>query len=213
MKLLSLALLISFTACMGNNPITKKTTTEKDMSNSFNNDSLEIATFGAGCFWCVEAFFQELKGVEKVVSGYSGGAIKNPSYKEVCTGRTGHAEVCQVYFDPSIISFESLLEVFWTTHDPNTQNRQGADKGTQYRSAIFFHSEAQQSVAEKSKEKIAPQIWTDPIVTEITPFSNFYPAEDYHQNCYSDNPDYGYGQAVINPKIKKFREKFTPLLK
>ncbi|MBK8484838.1 MAG: peptide-methionine (S)-S-oxide reductase MsrA [Saprospiraceae bacterium] len=176
-------------------------------------DSLEIATLGAGCFWCVEAIFQDLKGVMKVESGYSGGTIKNPSYREICSGTTGHAEVCQIYFDPKQISFEDILEVFWTTHDPTTLNRQGADSGTQYRSAIFYHSESQKTVALKSKSEIATKIWDDPIVTEISPYSQFYVAEEYHQNYYNENGTAPYCQIVIAPKVKKFREHFSEKLK
>jgi len=208
--LLGMALCIS---CIGKSSINSSKFHPVAQINDMHKTNHELATFGAGCFWCVEAVFQELKGVEKVVSGYSGGEIKNPSYKEVCSGRTGHAEVCQIYFDPAIISYETLLEVFWTTHDPTTLNRQGADSGTQYRSVIFTHNEAQHTAAQKSLTEVAPLLWIDPIVTEITPYTNFYPAEDYHQNFYSENADYGYCQAVINPKINKFREKFKSLLK
>lgn len=208
--LLGMGLCVS---CAGKSSIDSGESQAVQQINDMNKTNLELATFGAGCFWCVEAVFQELKGVEKVVSGYSGGEIKNPSYKEVCTGRTGHAEVCQIYFDPAIISYETLLEVFWTTHDPTTLNRQGADSGTQYRSVIFYHSEAQKEAAQKSLAEVAPLLWTDPMVTEISAYTLFYPAEDYHQNFYSENADYGYCQAVINPKIYKFREKFKPLLK
>ena len=149
----------------------------------------ETATFGAGCFWCVEAVFQNLVGVEKVVSGYMGGAIKNPTYREVCSGLTGHAEVTQVVFDPDKIRFDQLLEVFWSTHDPTTLNRQGHDRGTQYRSVIFYHDEAQKLAAEKSKIEVAENLWDDPIVTEIVPVEIFYPAESYHQNYFNENPD------------------------
>jgi len=189
------------------------------ISNPVQQDSLpqnmptEVATLGAGCFWCVEAVFQELKGVYKVESGYSGGKIKNPGYREVCSGTTGHAEVCQVHFNPKEISFDEILEVFWTTHDPTTLNRQGADRGTQYRSAIFYHNESQRLQAEKSKATIAPQIWDDPIVTEITPFETFYPAENYHQDYFNLNASEPYCQIVIAPKVAKFREKFANKLK
>jgi peptide-methionine (S)-S-oxide reductase len=176
-------------------------------------DSLEIATLGAGCFWCVEAVFQDLKGVAKVESGYSGGNVKNPSYREVTSGTTGHAEACQIYFDPTQISFEELLEVFWTTHDPTTLNRQGADVGTQYRSAIFYHNDNQKQVAEKSKKEVGSVIWDKPVVTEITKFSNFYIAEDYHQNYYNSNKGAPYCQIVIAPKIEKLRKKFADKLK
>lgn len=174
---------------------------------------LSKATFGAGCFWCVEAVFQQLKGVEKVVSGYMGGHIKNPAYKEVCRGTTGHAEVLQIDFDPSIISFDELLEVLWTTHNPTTLNQQGADKGTQYRSAIFYHDVSQKVAAEKSKNEVAPKYWDNPIVTEITEATEFYAAEDYHQNYFNNNPTNGYCRVVISPKISKFRKSYADKLK
>lgn len=173
----------------------------------------EIATFGAGCFWCVEAVFQELNGVIKVESGYMGGAIPNPTYREICTGTTGHAEVTRITFDPDVISFEELLEVLWTTHDPTTLNRQGADAGTQYRSAIFYMSDEQKAQAEKSKSEVATAIWDQPIVTEIVPADTFYVAEEYHQDYYANNPNAGYCQVVINPKIDKVRTKFADKLK
>jgi len=173
----------------------------------------EVATFGAGCFWCVEAVFQELKGVIKVESGYMGGTVPNPTYRDVCTGNTGHAEVTRVTFDPSIISYEQLLEVLWTTHDPTTLNRQGADAGTQYRSAIFFASDEQKQKAERSKKEVATTIWEKPIVTEIVPATTFYPAEDYHQDYYANNPEAGYCRIVITPKVEKVRTKFTDKLK
>ncbi|MDQ3142467.1 MAG: peptide-methionine (S)-S-oxide reductase MsrA [Bacteroidota bacterium] len=183
-----------------------------DTNNSTIED-LETATLAAGCFWCVEAIFQDLKGVHKVTSGYLGGQVENPSYREVCSGTTGHAEACQVVFDPTIISFESLLEIFWTTHDPTTLNRQGADKGTQYRSAIFYHTDDQKVQAEKSKETVATAIWDKPIVTEISPAGIFYPAENYHQNYYAENSTASYCQIVIAPKILKLRNKFADKLK
>jgi len=174
----------------------------------------EVATFGAGCFWCVEAVFQSLRGVDRVVSGYSGGPVRNPSYKEVCSGRTGHAEVVQITFDPAVISFADLLEVFFETHDPTTLNRQGADEGTQYRSAIFFHSEEQQRLAELAR-KAANESgnWSDPVVTEITPFANFYAAEDYHQDYFNLNGEQPYCQMVVRPKVEKFRKRFRDKLK
>lgn len=179
----------------------------------YEDMNTEIATFGAGCFWCVEAVFQELKGVIKVESGYMGGASKDPQYREVCSGTTGHAEVVQITFEKDQISFEELLEVLWTTHDPTTLNRQGADKGTQYRSVIFYHSEQQKISSEKSKAEVAPKLWNNPIVTEISPGDVFYPAEQYHQDYYANNSNAGYCQIVINPKIQKFREKFSTKLK
>lgn len=177
------------------------------------NGPTEIAVLGAGCFWCVEAVFQDLKGVLKVESGYTGGTVKNPTYQAICTGTTGHAEVARIEFDPAVISYETLLEVFWTTHDPTTLNRQGADAGTQYRSAIFYTSEAQRETAAKSKKEFAPTIWDKKIVTEITPLDEFYVAEDYHQNYYNANPNASYCRIVINPKVKKLRETFGDLLK
>ena len=177
-------------------------------------ERLEVCTLGAGCFWCVEAVFVDLNGVHKVVSGYSGGKVKNPTYKEVCSGYTGHAEVVQIHFDPAIISFPDILEVFWHTHDPTTLNRQGADTGTQYRSVIFYHSEEQKMQAEQSKANTdASDLWEDPIVTEISPFTIFYEAEDYHQNYYDENPSQPYCRVVINPKLTKFRQKFAEKLK
>ncbi|MFQ5610877.1 MAG: peptide-methionine (S)-S-oxide reductase MsrA [Anaerolineae bacterium] len=177
------------------------------------SQNLEQATLGAGCFWCVEAVFQELKGVEKVVSGYTGGTVKNPTYQQICSGTTGHAEAVQITFDPEIISFEELLYVFWRTHDPTTLNRQGADVGSQYRSVIFYHTEAQKSIAEKSRQETeAAGLWPNPIVTEIAPFSVFYQAEAYHQNYYRANPYQPYCQMVIDPKIRKFRREFRDRL-
>lgn len=178
------------------------------------NSKLDKATFGAGCFWCVEAVFQQLRGVQTVESGYSGGHTKNPTYEQVCTGMTGHAEVCQITYDPSVISFTELLEVFWKTHDPTTLNRQGGDVGTQYRSAIFFHSKDQQLLAEEMKEKLdVAKIWNDPLVTEIVPFVEFYKAEAYHQEYYSQNASQPYCSFVITPKIEKFRKVFADKLK
>ena len=177
------------------------------------NGKMEIATLGAGCFWCVEAVFQDIKGVHKVISGYEGGKIKNPTYREVCSGLTGHAEVIQVHFDPDVVSFEFLLEVFFTTHDPTTLNRQGADRGTQYRSSIMYHSDTQKEIAERVKTDFAPTLWNDPIVTEIVPATTFYPAETYHQNYFNDNPDQAYCQIVINPKVQKFKKEYAHMLK
>lgn len=174
----------------------------------------ETATFGAGCFWCVEAVFQQLEGVHKVVSGYTGGTTINPNYKAVCMGTTGHAEVVQIEFDPSVISFKELLEVFWHTHDPTTLNQQGNDVGTQYRSAIFYHSDSQRDIAEASKAEMdESDLWDDPIVTEITESDVFYPAEDYHQNYFELNPRQAYCQFVIHPKMKKFTKEFKDKLK
>lgn len=175
---------------------------------------LEVATFGAGCFWCVEAVFAELAGVQSVVSGYAGGSVENPTYEQVCSGLTGHAEVCQITYDPQQISFPELLEVFWKTHDPTTLNRQGADVGTQYRSAIFCHDETQRQLAEKYKKELdASGAWSAPIVTEIVPFTKFFPAENYHQDYFARNPNQGYCAFVIQPKLDKFRKVFKEKLK
>ena len=177
-------------------------------------DSLELTTLGGGCFWCVEAVFQQLKGVQLVVSGYAGGHVKNPSYKEVCNGTTGHAEVCQITFNPNVISFSELLEVFWQTHDPTTLNRQGNDAGTQYRSAIFYHNEEQKRHAEHYKAELDTSgAFGKPIVTEIVPFSNFYKAEDYHQNYYNENGLQPYCLFVVKPKVEKVRKVFGEKLK
>lgn len=176
-------------------------------------EGMELATLGSGCFWCIEAIYQDLKGVEGVKSGYSGGHIDNPSYRQVTSGTTGHAEVIQFSFDPNIISFEEILEIFWSTHDPTTLNRQGADVGPQYRSAVFFHNEKQKEVAEFYKEKLdASGAFDKKIVTEITPFANFYVAEDYHQNYFNDNGMQPYCQIVIRPKVEKFRKVFADKL-
>ncbi|HWC60527.1 MAG TPA: peptide-methionine (S)-S-oxide reductase MsrA [Verrucomicrobiae bacterium] len=174
-------------------------------SQSMNTND-EIATFGGGCFWCMEAEFQRIPGVVHVTSGFAGGHTQNPTYEDVCTGGTGHAEVTQIEFDPKKISYEKLLNYFWDAHDPTTLNRQGADVGTQYRSVILYSSEAQKAAAEKSKAE-AQKRFKDPIVTEIVPLKKFYKAEDYHQNYYNDNPSAGYCQVVIKPKVDKFEKK------
>ena len=174
----------------------------------------EVATLAGGCFWCLEAVYLELKGVDKVASGYSGGKVANPTYKQVTTGTTGHAEVVQLTFDPQVITYKELLEVFFTIHDPTSLNQQGADIGTQYRSAIYYHSPEQQATAEKViAELTAAQIWKNKIVTEVTKFEAFYKAEDYHQNYYALNPDQAYCRMVIEPKVIKFRKQFLPKLK
>lgn len=179
-----------------------------------DTSKFSVATFGSGCFWCTEAVFELVKGVVKVESGYSGGTVPNPTYEAVCTGLTGHAEVVQIYYVPTIISYTQLLEIFWKTHDPTTLNRQGADVGTQYRSVIFYHNEEQKKLAEEYKKKLdEAKIWNDPIVTEISPFKKFYRAEDYHQNYYVNNPYQGYCSFVITPKIEKFKKVFKDKLK
>ena len=176
------------------------TVTVQAKNNSNMGSTTELATLGAGCFWCVEAIFQELKGVSKVESGYSGGHVSDPTYKAVCAGTTGHAEVIQITFDPSVISYAEILDVFWNTHDPTTLNRQGADRGTQYRSAIYYHSEEQKAVAEQSKSA-AGQLFRDKIVTEITAFDKFYVAENYHQDYFNLNGQQPYCSMVIAPKV------------
>src|SRR5213080_2240899 len=178
------------------------------------NERLETATLAAGCFWCVEAVFDDLKGVEDVVSGYSGGHTENQTYKEVCSETTGHAEVVQIKFDPTELSFRDLLRIYFTVHDPTTLNRQGGDVGTSYRSAIFYHSDEQKQIAEEVIEEIAKEgIYEKPIVTEVTPFDKFWPAEDYHQEYFANNPNQPYCAAVVAPKVAKFRQKYLDRLK
>lgn len=184
------------------------------MTQNTNKSDYEIATFGGGCFWCMEAIFDGVRGVEKVESGYSGGKVPNPTYKEVCSGLTGHAEVVRIYFNPNTVSYEELLTIFFSVHDPTTLNRQGGDVGEQYRSVIFYHDEQQKKSAEKMiKELTERKIFSDPIVTQVVPEAPFYIAEDYHQNYYENNPSQSYCQLVINPKMKKFREQFKEILK
>lgn len=176
--------------------------------------TLSTATFGNGCFWCTEAVFQRVEGVHSVVSGYTGGFIKNPAYREVCSGRTGHAEALEIKFDPTVVSYEELLEIFWKTHDPTTLNRQGNDVGTQYRSAVFYHDQTQKELAEHYKAKLnASGIFASPIVTEITEASAFYPAEEDHQNYYNDHPEQGYCRIIIQPKIDKLKAIFADKVK
>lgn len=174
----------------------------------------EITTLGGGCFWCLEAVYDQLKGVVDVVSGYAGGHVVNPTYKQVCTGTTGHAEVVQVTFDPTVISFKEILTVFFSIHDPTTLNRQGADVGPQYRSVVFYHSDEQKAITEQViAELTAMRLWDNPIVTQIAPMDTFYPAEDYHQEYFARNPYQGYCQMVIAPKVAKFRKQFLEQLK
>lgn len=218
-----LFILIPFAAsglfsCAQKNPVS-----QQQKSTDMNNDSLkkeivsvtEVATFANGCFWCTEAIFEQLNGVISAESGYTGGNTTNPTYKEVCTGETGHAECLQITFDPSKISFDELLEVFWQTHDPTTLNRQGADIGTQYRSAIFYHNNAQKEKAEKYKAELDKSgAFENPIVTEITAFDKFYPAEDYHQQYFENNENNNsYCRIVIRPKLDKFKKVFKGKLK
>ena len=182
-------------------------------NNEFKDTAREVATLAGGCFWCLDAVFRDLRGVERVESGYSGGTTPNPSYEQVCSGRTGHAEVVQVTFDPATISYRDLLGVFFAIHDPTTLNRQVGDVGTQYRSAIFYHSPEQRATAEQViRELEAEGLWDDPIVTEVTPFTAFYPAESYHQDYFNRNPYQPYCAAVIAPKVAKFRSKYLERL-
>jgi len=178
------------------------------------NQKIDTATFGAGCFWCVEAVFQQLDGVLKVSSGYSGGYVSNPTYEKVCTKKTGHAEVCRILYDPAKITFDELLEVFWKTHDPTTPDQQGNDRGPQYRSVIFYHNEEQKRLAENYKSQLNKSgVWSNPVITSIEPLKNYYEAEDYHQNYYNANPDQLYCRYVIQPKLDKFEKVFKDKLK
>ena len=184
------------------------------MGQTGQNQNREIATLGAGCFWCVEAIFERVEGVNRVESGYSGGQLKNPGYKEVCSGETGHAEVVQIEFDPETISFVKLLEIFFKTHDPTTLNRQGADVGTQYRSVVFYHNKEQEETARRLIADLDKAgIWNDPIVTTLEAFSDFYSAEQYHQEYFENNPNQGYCRLVIQPKLEKFEKVFSEYLK
>ncbi|HMO61718.1 MAG TPA: peptide-methionine (S)-S-oxide reductase MsrA [Ferruginibacter sp.] len=186
---------------------------ESTMDNIATNPA-DTATFGTGCFWCTEAIFQQLEGVIKVTSGYSGGQTQNPTYKEICTGLTGHAECLNIVYDPSKITYDELLEIFWQTHDPTTLNRQGNDVGTQYRSVIFYHNELQKEKATHYKSALDKSgAWSKPIVTTLEPFVKFYPAEDYHQNYFINNPDQAYCQFVVRPKVEKFEKVFKAKLK
>jgi peptide-methionine (S)-S-oxide reductase len=175
---------------------------------------MALATLGGGCFWCLEAVYQQLQGVEKVVSGYAAGDVTNPTYKQICTGTTGHAEVVQITYDENVVSFEDLLDVFFTIHDPTTLNRQGADVGTQYRSIILTHDDDQRAIAEQKMTEVEQTgMWANPIVTQVEPLDIFYEAEDYHQNYFRNNPGAGYCQVVIAPKVAKFRQKYMERLK
>jgi methionine-S-sulfoxide reductase len=220
---LAMLALTSATGCVRSDPaleqpptIDAASSTSAEMNTptpSSNPANLETITLGSGCFWCTEAMFQNLRGVESAVSGYSGGKISNPTYEQVCTGNTGHAEVVQVTFDPAAISLADILRVFWRTHDPTTLNRQGHDIGTQYRSAVFYHSEQQREIAEQYKAQLdKSDAFGAPIVTEITKFEKFYPAENYHQKYFDLNPNQGYCQMVIRPKVEKFNKEFADLV-
>jgi peptide-methionine (S)-S-oxide reductase len=184
------------------------------MANPDSSSRMQQATLAGGCFWCLQPLFQELRGVTHVDCGYAGGHAKNPTYEEVCTDTTGHAEAVQVNFDPAVVTYEDLLHVFFTVHDPTTQDRQAGDVGTQYRSAVFYHDAGQKATAEKVLRELEQEkVWDDPIVTEVAPFTNFYRAEEYHQDYYRKNPYAGYCMAVIRPKVSKFRKKYAERLK
>ena len=201
-RCLYLLIFLPFYNCLGNNNNDLK-------SLDMQNEHLDTIYFGAGCFWCVEAIFQQVNGVEDVTPGYCGGTTKNPTYNEVCSGKTGHAEVAKIVFNPSIVDLAHLLEVFWKTHDPTTLNRQGNDIGTQYRSAIFFVKDSHKDEVLKFKDElISEKVWDQPIVTEVEKIDIFYPAEDYHHNYYNNNKSQGYCQFVIQPKIEKYKKIF-----
>lgn len=219
-----LLLLVGLTvSCVGRNSTPSVTSNssksdlnimEKKVSSTTSSATKAVATFGGGCFWCIEAVFNELQGVEKVISGYSGGAIENPTYRQVCSGNSGHVEVVQVTFNPALMSYEDILTVFFHVHDPTTPNKQGNDVGEQYKSIIFYHDDVQKASAEKVLKEIGTSgLWKNPIVTEIAKLNHFYVAEEYHQSYYKDNPNQGYCVFVISPKMKKFREQFKDKLK
>jgi len=216
---LILVFIVPFSACAQDHTDISNTNTFKQMeqtakSNRKMNHEPDTATFAAGCFWCVEAQFKELKGVEKVVSGFTGGTVRNPSYEEVCTGTTGHAEACNIIYDPSVISYDALLAAFFVAHDPTQLNRQGADVGTQYRSAIFYHTQEQKKLSEYYIDKLNEEkAYPNPIVTQVQPFTVFYKAENYHQGYYSKNGDEPYCQMVVRPKVDKFEKVFKNKLK
>lgn len=205
--------LLLITACVAQ-PSQEGTKQSKKISSMNNNTPTDTATFGGGCFWCTEAIFLQLKGVQSVVSGYEGGKMPNPTYKDVCTGTTGHAEVIRITYDPATVSYADLLEIFFKTHDPTTLNRQGNDIGTQYRSVVFYHNEAQKELTQKAIQALnAEKVYDNPIVTTLEPAATFYAAEDYHQNYYNNNPNQGYCAAVIQPKVEKFKKVFQEKLK
>lgn len=205
--------MLLFTACSSAQSNSGKDKVGQQMSME-QNKNLEIATFAAGCFWCVEAQYQQLDGVEKVESGYIGGHVDNPTYKQVCTGTTGHAEACNIYYNPEKITYDELLAAFWVAHDPTTLNRQGNDVGTQYRSAIFYHNEEQKQKAEEYKRRLNEEkAYDNPVVTEISPYTKFYVAEEYHQNYYNENGTQPYCVFVVKPKLDKFKKVFADKLK
>lgn len=206
--------LLTITALMGLGVTAQQAANKNTHMTNNNTAKLETATFGTGCFWCTEAIFQQVEGVTKVTSGYSGGKVDNPTYKQVCTGTTGHAECLNIEYDPSKVTFDELLEIFWQVHDPTTLNRQGNDIGTQYRSVVFYHNEEQKAKVEKYKAELDKSgAWDNPIVTTLEPFVKFYAAENYHQNYYNDNGQQGYCQFVIRPKVEKFQKVFKSKLK
>jgi len=217
LKNMLLLIPISFTACAQKADVSHSSTfaeMNKKPTENMSEHKTEVATFAAGCFWCVEAQFQQLKGVEKVQSGYTDGQKPNPTYKEVCTGTTGHAEACNISYDPAVISYDELLAAFFTTHDPTQLNRQGNDVGTQYRSGIYYHNAAQKEKAEYYIKRLNDEkAYPNPIVTEVKPYSKFYVAEDYHQNYYNQNGEEGYCRMVIRPKMDKFKKVFADKLK
>jgi peptide-methionine (S)-S-oxide reductase len=214
MKPLLVCLAAMCMACTSSKPKNAQTTVNQPTINQMDLKGKEVATLAGGCFWCVEALFVELKGVESVTSGYTSGKVKNPTYKEVCSGLTGHAEAIEIVFDPAIISYQQILEVFMTVHDPTTLNRQGNDSGTQYRSGIYYHSDAQKATAEAViKDFTAQKVWDNPIVTEVLAATEFYKAEDYHQAYFELNGSQPYCSAVIAPKVAKFRAHFRDKLK
>jgi len=208
------AILLSAFSCAQSKVSENATIETMEMELPIQNEDIGIATLGAGCFWCIEAIYAELEGVSSVISGYTGGELKNPTYKDITTGKTGHAEVAQITYDPSVITFPEILEVFWSTHDPTTLNRQGADVGTQYRSAVFYHNESQKELASAYKKALNDEnAFGKPVVTEITELGVFYEAENYHQDYYANNPNQGYCTFVIAPKLEKFRKVFADKLR
>ena len=212
-KLLTLVAIATLAAVSPINAYAQKEKKVSDTSATESKAKLAVATFGGGCFWCTEAVFENMKGVTDVVSGYAGGKIPEPTYEQVCTGRTGHAEVCQIHYNPAEVTFEELLEVFWKTHDPTTLNQQGADRGTQYRSVVFYHDDQQKKLAELYKAKLDESgAFPATIVTEISPLPTFYVAEAYHQDYYRNNPGQGYCMAVVRPKVEKFKKVFKDKL-
>jgi peptide-methionine (S)-S-oxide reductase len=213
-NILSAILLLIYTPAHGYSKAHAISDNKNEKGVNIQMTEYKKATFGSGCFWCTEAIFERLKGVHSVVSGYAGGSVENPTYEEVCKGTTGHAEVTQITYDPGVITFDELLEVFWRTHDPTTLNRQGNDIGPQYRSVIFYHDDEQKQLAEKYKKELDKSgAWDKPIVTEISPLINFFEAEGYHQDYYENNPSQGYCAFVIAPKVEKFEKVFKDKLK